>query len=174
VYVRTSGDPALVIDAVKREMQQLDRYFLLQAETLEVSLHDLLWVQRLSAGLLAVFGGLALLLSTIGIYGVIAYSVRQRTREIGLRLALGATVFDVRMLILREGIRLVAIGVVAGAVIALSAAGSVAGMLFLSGSRDAITFTLVPAILGVVGLMACWVPAMRATRVDPAVALRDE
>src|SRR5215831_18734779 len=114
LYFRTAGDPANVLATVKREMQILDRNFLLQAETLDVTIRELLWVQRLSAGLLAVFGSLALVLSTIGIYGVIAYSVRQRTREIGVRIALGASSTDVRRQILREGMRLVAIGIVAG------------------------------------------------------------
>jgi predicted permease len=174
LYFRTAGDPANVVPAVKREMQLLDRNFLLQAETLDVTMRELLWVQRLSAGLLAVFGTLALVLSTIGIYGVIAYSVRQRTREIGLRIALGASLGEVQTQILREGMRLVMIGVAVGAVISLMAADSVSGLLFLRSPRDWFTFTLVPSILGLVGVVACWIPAMRAARVDPAVALRDE
>jgi putative ABC transport system permease protein len=100
--------------------------------------------------------------------------VRQRTREIGVRLALGATVDDIRWMILREGARLVGIGVVAGAAVSLAAAGRVGGMLFLRNPRDVLTFTLVPAILALVGVVACWIPALRATNVDPSVALRDE
>jgi ABC-type antimicrobial peptide transport system permease subunit len=159
---------------VKRELQLLDPKLMLQAETLSVSIRDLLWVQRLCAGLLAIFGGLALLLSTIGIYGVISYSVRQRTREIGVRLALGATPADVQALILRDGIRLVAIGVLIGAVLSLASAGSVGGLLFLRDPRDIFTFTLVPSVLVLVGVVACWAPARRATRIDPLNALRDE
>jgi ABC-type antimicrobial peptide transport system permease subunit len=115
-----------------------------------------------------------MVLSAIGIYGVIAYSVRQRTREIGIRMAMGATAIDVQMMVLRQGIRLVAIGTAAGAVLALATAGSVGSMLFLSNPRDAFTFTLVPAILALVGIVASWIPAIRATRVDPSIALRDE
>jgi predicted permease len=174
MYVRAAGDPGPVIATVKRELQLLDPKLMLQAETLNVSIRDLLWVQRLCAGLLAIFGGLALLLSTIGIYGVISYSVRQRTREIGVRLALGATTRDVQTLILREGIRLVAIGVLIGAVLALASAGSVGGLLFLRDPRDIFTFTLVPSVLVLVGVIACWAPAHRATRIDPIHALRDE
>jgi ABC-type antimicrobial peptide transport system permease subunit len=123
---------------------------------------------------LAIFGVLALLLSTIGIYGVISYSVRQRKRELGIRIALGATPKEVRGMILREGIRLVAIGVIAGTILALSAAQSVVGMLVLRHPRDVFTFTLVPSVLVLVGLLACWGPARRAMRIDPAIALRDE
>ena len=174
LYVRTAGDPAAVMGAVRREVQALDGNLLLQEESLEFSIRELLWAQRLSAGLLAVFGALALLLATIGIYGVISYSVRQRTREIGVRLALGATVGDIHRMILHEGIRLVAIGVAAGGAVSLAAAGSVGSMLFLKNPRDVLTFVLVPAMLAVVGVIACWIPAMRATHIDPSVALRDE
>jgi putative ABC transport system permease protein len=100
--------------------------------------------------------------------------VRQRTREIGVRLALGATVGDIHRMILREGVRLVGIGVVAGGAVSLAAAGSVGSMLFLKNPRDVLTFTLVPAMLAVVGVVACWIPAIRATNIDPSVALRDE
>ena len=114
------------------------------------------------------------MLTTIGIYGVISYSVRQRTREIGVRLALGATIDDIHRMILREGTRLVGIGVVTGEAVSLGAAGSIASMLFLKNPRDVATFTLVPAALVAVAAMACLVPAMRATSIDPSAALRDE
>jgi macrolide transport system ATP-binding/permease protein len=174
LYVRTAGNPDAVVGTVRRELQALDRNLLLEVESLETSVRELLWAQRLSAWLLAVFGALALLLATVGIYGVISYSVRQRTREIGVRLALGATVGDVQRMILREGVRLVAIGVAAGGAVSLAAAGSVGSMLFIKNPRDALTFTMVPAVLAAVGVVACWIPAIRATRIDPSVALRDE
>src|SRR5438045_7498026 len=100
------------MSAVRRALQSLDGKLLLQTESLQTSIRELLWAQRLSAGLLAVFGGLGLLLAVIGIYGVISYSVRQRTREIGLRMALGATVENVRRMVVWEGMRLVVVGVV--------------------------------------------------------------
>jgi putative ABC transport system permease protein len=174
LYVRTAGEPEAVMGAVRREVQALDGDLLLQVESLETSIRELLWAQRMSAALLAVFGALALLLATVGIYGVISYSVRQRTREIGVRLALGATVGDIHRMILLEGIRLVGIGVAAGGAVSLAAAGSVGGMLFLKNPRDAPTFVLVPAMLALVGVVACWIPAIRATNIDPSVALRDE
>ncbi len=174
LYVRTAGDPEAVMGEVRRQVQSLDGNLLLQTETVQTSIRELLWAQRLSAGLLAAFGALALLLATIGIYGVVAYSVRQRTREIGVRLTLGATVGDVRRMILWEGSRLVAIGVLAGYAVSLAAAGSVGSMLFVKNPRDLVTFTLVPALLAAVGVIACWIPAIRATSTDPSTALRDE
>jgi putative ABC transport system permease protein len=155
-------------------VQALDRNLLLQAESLQVSIRDLLWAQRLTAGFLAIFGLLALLLSSIGIYGVISYSVRQRTREIGIRMAMGATPGDVQMMIVREGVRLVAIGVLAGFAVSLAVADSVSVMLFMKNPRDLVTFALVPSLLTLVGIVACWVPAIRAIRIDPSIALRDE
>ena len=174
LYVRTAGDPETVMPAVRRAVQSLDGNLLLQTETLRTSIRELLWAQRLSAGLLAVFGGLGLLLAVIGIYGVISYSVRQRTREIGLRMALGATVANVRGMIVAEGMRLVSLGVVLGGLVSLALAGSVRNLLFLESPRDAITFTVVPVVLALAGMAACWIPARRSTRVDPSAALRDE
>ena len=174
IYVRTAVDPALVIAAVCRELQPLDRNLMLQAESLQDSIRNLLWAQRFSAWLLTIFGALALLLSMIGIYGVIAYSVRQRRREIGIRMALGATPGDVQFMVLGEGVRLITLGVIAGSIISLAVAGSVESMLFLKSSRDMFTFTLVPAMLTLVGILACWAPAIRSSHADPSSALRDE
>jgi ABC-type antimicrobial peptide transport system permease subunit len=124
--------------------------------------------------MLAIFGLLALLLATIGIYGVVSCVVAQRVREFGIRMALGATAADVQLMLLREGIRLVAGGVLAGMVLSLLGSRAVEGMLFVVSSRDAVTFVLVPSILTLVAILACWIPARRATRIDPMVALRDE
>ncbi|HEY1272165.1 MAG TPA: FtsX-like permease family protein, partial [Terriglobales bacterium] len=115
-----------------------------------------------------------LLLSTIGIYGVISYLVQQRVREIGVRMALGATAGNVQRMILMEGARMVAAGVIIGIAVALAAARAVASMLFAISPSDARTFILVPVLLAIVAAVACWFPALRATRIDPAVALRDE
>jgi ABC-type antimicrobial peptide transport system permease subunit len=105
---------------------------------------------------------------------VISYSVRQRTREIGIRMAMGATSGDVQMMIVREGVRLVSIGVLAGFAVSLAVADSVSAMLFMKNPRDLVTFALVPALLTLVGIVAYWVPAIRAIRIDPSIALRDE
>jgi putative ABC transport system permease protein len=174
IYVRTASDPAPVIAAVRRDLQGLDPQLLLQAETFDLTIRDLLWSQRLSAMLLSVFGGLALVLAVVGIYGVISYSVRQRRREMGIRMALGAAPHDVQYLVLGEGVRLIAFGVIGGSILALALAGSVESMLYLSNPRDMFTFTLVPAFLTMVGVLACWIPARRSSEADPAVALREE
>jgi len=174
LYVHTSGDPDAVLGAVRQQVRTLDRNLVLDAESIRTTIRASLWAQRLSAGLLALFGILALLLATIGIYGVIAYGVHQRTREIGLRMALGASTGDVQRLIVGEGMRLVAIGVLAGTIISLATSRNVKSMLFAVSERDAVTFVLVPAILALVAILACWIPARRATHIDPAIALRDE
>jgi len=100
--------------------------------------------------------------------------VRQRRREMGIRMALGATPADVQLMVLGQGIRLIAMGVIAGSILALGLAGMVQSMLFLSTPRDMFTFTMVPAVLALVGVLACWAPAMRSANADPSQALRDE
>jgi macrolide transport system ATP-binding/permease protein len=174
VYARTARDPEAVAAAVKQSMQPLERNFLLQAESVGKVVREALWAQRLSALLLSIFGGLAMLLAAIGIFGVVSYSVGQRVREFGVRMALGATPAEVQGLVLREVMRMVAFGVLTGLGIALVGAEAVKRMLFVVGPRDAVTFILVPSVLTLLALLACWIPARRITRIDPAMALRDE
>jgi predicted permease len=174
LYIRTAGGPDAVLASVRSEVQAMDGNLLLQAETVETTIRQSLWAQRLSAGLLAAFGMLALLLATIGIYGVVSYLVANRVREFGIRMALGATATDVQLMLVREGVRLVAGGVLLGLALSLIGSRAVESMLFVVSSRDAVTFILVPAILTLVAVLACWIPARRATRIDPMVALRDE
>jgi ABC-type antimicrobial peptide transport system permease subunit len=114
------------------------------------------------------------LLAIVGIYGVISYTVTQRVREIGVRMALGATMGDVERMVLAQGIQLVGIGVAVGLGVALVASRLVANMLLVISPLDALTFILVPSILGFVAIVACWLPAHRAARIDPATALRSE
>ena len=174
IYLHTRGDPDGVLPAARQQIRGLDRNLVLDAKSAATTVSESLWAQRLSADLLAVFGGLALLLAILGIYGVISYSVHQRTRELGIRSALGASAGDIQALILREGVRLVAIGVVAGTLLALAGSYAVSSLLFVIGAHDAVTFVLVPALLTMVAIVACWLPARRATLVDPAITLRDE
>ena len=129
---------------------------------------------RLGSTLLAVFGGLALLLATIGVYAVMAFSVGQRTREIGVRVALGARQAEIIAMFLREGWRLAAIGVVVGVALSAAVARVLASAFLGLRISDAIVFALGSLMLSLAVLMACWIPARRAAGVDPMVALRSE
>ena len=124
--------------------------------------------------LLSIFGGLALVLASVGIYGVISYAVSQRTREIGVRMALGARPADVLRMILAEGLKLVAVGVALGVAAALMLTRLLEGMIYGVSMRDPLIFVLVNLLMVAVSLAACYVPALRATRVDPITALRYE
>ncbi len=174
VYVRSGSDPARAAAAVRRAIAPLDRNLLLEANSVPELIRDGLWAQRLSANLLGAFGLLALLLAGVGIYGVVSYSVVQRAREFGVRMALGATSREVQKLVLAEALRVVAVGILAGDAIALAASQAIRSLLLVTSPRDAATFILVPAVLGLVAVAACWLPALRATRIDPASALREE
>ncbi len=129
---------------------------------------------RLTAVLLGAFAGLALLLGAVGVYGVIAYTVGERTREIGLRIALGAGVGDVVGMVLRQGALLAAAGIGAGLLASLAATRALAGLLYGVTATDPLTFAVVPAVLAAAALLATWLPARRASRVDPMTALRGD
>jgi predicted permease len=174
LYLRTYGDPGAVAASVRRNVQALDGGLLLRSEGYDKTIREALWAQRLSAALLAAFGILALLLASMGIYGVVSYSINQRAREIGVRIALGATTGQVRRMLLLQGFRMVGSGMLLGLAVAAAASKAVQGMLFRASPWDAATFTTVPLILSVVAFAACWIPALRVTRIDPANALRDE
>jgi len=124
--------------------------------------------------LLTLFAGVALVLAAVGIYGVISYSVAQRTSEFGIRIALGAAPQDVLSMVLGQGLMLGAVGVVLGAGGALALTRYIRGLLFGISSFDPLTFIVMAAVLTTVTLAACWIPARRATRVDPMIALRYE
>jgi putative ABC transport system permease protein len=128
----------------------------------------------MGALLLGVFGALALLLAGVGLYGVMSFSVTQRTREIGVRMALGASRRAVLLLALGEGMKLVTVGVAFGLAVAVAVAQWLSSFLYGVSAIDVVTFAGVPALLAAVALLACWIPARRATKVDPLVALRCE
>ena len=173
--VRAEGDLYAAARAVQKAVWAIDPdQPVAGVRPLEDLLRGTVAERRLSMGLLAAFGVLALVLAAIGIYGVMAFSTAQRTRELGIRLALGAQPRDVLRLILRDGVRLSAVGVGVGVVGALVASRVVSSMLFGITPTDPLTFTAVVSILGSAALLACYIPARRATRVDPVIALRQE
>ncbi len=129
-------------------------------------------MQQFMMRLLAVFAGLALLLATVGIYGVISYSVSQRTHEIGVRMALGAQRRDIIRLVVGQGLVLIVIGTAAGIVAALALTRFMATVLFNVSPTDPLTVVSISLLLGAVAFLACYLPARRATKVDPMVALR--
>ena len=132
------------------------------------------WIVRTAAALVSLFGGLALVLAVVGVYGVVAYGVARRTREIGIRTALGARRATVLRMILREGLVMTLGGAVPGMLLALGLGRVFSGMLYQVSPMDPVAFTLAPVVLVVVALVACWLPARRAARLDPLVALRNE
>lgn len=175
LIIKTSVEPAGLIGAVKKEVQAVDKdQPLANLATLEDLLHRSVAPRRFSLHLLEMFALLALILSAAGLYGVIAYSVAQRTHEIGIRMALGATRVDVLRMVVGQGVKLVGMGVAVGLVAALCLARSIESLLFQVSATDATTFIAVPLLLIAVALLACYVPARRATKVDPLIALRYE
>jgi ABC-type antimicrobial peptide transport system permease subunit len=133
-----------------------------------------LWLVKAGATLFSVFGGLALGLSVVGLYGIKAYSVARRTREIGIRMALGAEGKTVQWMILREGIAMVVAGLALGLLLAFGTGKIVSSILFQISSTDPFAFTIAPAVLMIAALLATWVPARRATKISPMAALRTE
>jgi putative ABC transport system permease protein len=173
--VRTSGDPQNMLGPVRREIQRLAPGILVSdLQTMPQIIHESLWAPRLGAILFAAFGALAGLLTVVGIYGVISYSVGQRTREMGIRMALGAQAGNVLRQVLAEGMILVAWGIVLGLCATVTISGVLSTMLFGVSTRDPLTLAVVILILLSTAWAACYVPALRATRVDPMMALRDE
>jgi predicted permease len=171
--VRTTTDPSAMLATVRREVAALDST---QAVTLVATMDQLVAANlarpRFSAVLLNWLSGLALLMAAIGIYGVLAVSVAQRTGEFGIRLALGAQRADILKLVIGQGIRLVAVGLALGLAASLALARLMERLLFGVGANDPSTFALIAVLLMAVALLACWIPARRATKVDPLVALR--
>jgi putative ABC transport system permease protein len=175
VVARTSVDPISLANACRSEVQSVDK----NQPVYNLRTMDQIWTEsiasrRLTMFLLSAFAFVALLLATVGIYGVISYSVTQRTKEIGIRLALGAETGDVLKLILKQGLLLVLTGIALGLTAALVLTRWLEKLLFGVSPTDTLTFVAVSLILAVVGLAACLVPARRAARVDPMVALRYE
>ncbi len=175
VAIRTEVPPQTIIAAVKQAVQSVDKdQPLANVKTMEQLLSESVGQRRLSMMLLGLFAAIALILASIGIYGVMSYSVEQRSREIGIRMALGAARGSVLQLVMRQGMSLVIVGLVLGILGAIGLTRFMATQLFGVNPTDPATFTLVAVGLALVAMVATLVPAMRATRVDPLVALRQD
>jgi len=171
--VRTADDPKRLLTAVRREVATVAPTWMIERpRTLAEHIGASLLPQRIAAGILGSFGVVALLLAAVGLYGVVAFAVAQRTREIGIRVALGAQSSEVLRLMLRQGMTLAGIGLLVGLPLAIGAGKLVSGFLLGSGAADPLVFIVAAVTLGLVTLVASYVPARRASRVDPIVALR--
>ncbi len=175
LVVRTAAEPQNIIAAIRNEVRGLDATLpVFDVKALSEHTRLAFFPLRLGAVVLGSFGALALLLAAIGIYGVTAYSVAQRTRELGIRMALGADARALVRLIVRQGLTLAAIGLTFGLLGAVLLARLMSGLLSGVSAFDPLTFALIAGGLLCVALLACWIPARRATKVDPLIALRCE
>jgi ABC-type antimicrobial peptide transport system permease subunit len=172
--VRTQGDAALLATQIPEAVRQATGLPVTDVRSMTEVVSRSTSRQRFNMWLMTVFGACALLLAAIGIYGLMAYSVEQRTQEIGIRLALGANVASVKRMVVRQGMILAVIGVIVGLASAFGLARLMQTMLFGVTTRDPLVFAGVPVLLTLVAFVAVWVPAHRASRVDPVVALRYE
>ena len=173
--VRTDGDPTALISSIRSALAQVDKGLpMADVATMNEIMSSSVAQPRLEAVLLGLFGGLAMILAAVGIYGVMSYSVSERTSEIGIRMALGASPASILRMVCKQGLTLTAIGLAAGLVLALGLTRLISKLLFGVSPTDPVTFVMIAVLLALVALLACWVPARRATKVDPLVALRYE
>ena len=173
--VRSGGNSAEIVSAARNQIRALDPAMAVyNIQTMQEHLRDAFFLPRLAATLFGVFGAIGLILAAVGLYGVMSYSVSRRTREIGIRMALGAQASQVQQLIVRQALFLTAIAVVIGLPAAFALAKLFTSVLYGIHSDDPVTFAVVPVFLAVVALSACWLPARRAARVDPQIVLRCE
>ena len=174
LVTRTTANPEDLAAAIRREVAQLDPDLPVSASTMEEVVAESIWQPRLYATLFGAFAGGALLLALIGIYGVMAFLVQTRTHEIGVRMALGATTRDVFKLIVGRGMKLTAVGVLIGVGGAIALTRLMHSLLFNTSATDPVTFILISLLLSFAAFLACYLPARRAAKVDPLVALRYE
>ena len=175
VSVRTHGDPVKLVPAIRQQVQATDKNQpVFNARSMEQVIAESITARRFAMLLLTIFAAVALLLASVGIYGVMSYSVTQRTHEIGIRMALGAQRGDVLKMVVGQGMVLVLIGVGLGLIGALGVTRVLSSLLFGVGATDPATFGGIAALFFAVALVACYVPARRAVKVDPLIALRYE
>jgi putative ABC transport system permease protein len=174
-FVRTSGDPAVLLPSVKAEIREVNRnQAFLSVSTIAQLVDKTTAQRRFNLLWLGAFAVLALILAIVGLYGLISFSTAQRTKEIGVRMALGAQQSDVLKLVMQEGISLALIGVSVGLLVVAATSRLMKSLLFGISSTDPLTFSSVAILLTLVALLACYLPARRAMKVDPLVALRHE
>jgi predicted permease len=176
IHLKVSGEAGM-LQSVRREIREFDPALpVLSLKTMRQHLEASadLWIMRTGATLFTIFGAVALLLAMIGLYGIRSYTVARRTREIGIRMALGANARDTLRLVVREGAALTAIGASSGLALSFLVGKVLASMLYQVSGSDVVVFLAAPAVLAAVSLLACYVPARRAARVDPMIALRYE
>jgi putative ABC transport system permease protein len=175
LVVRTKGDPLSLAAPVRQQVLAADpNQPVFNTRTMEELVSRSTGQRRFAMTLLTIFAGVALLLAAVGLYGVMSYTVTQRTHEIGIRMALGARGGDILGMVVRQGMVLVVLGVVIGVVAALLLTRVMSGLLYGVSASDPVTFGGISLLLAVVAFLACYIPARRATRVDPMVALRYE
>jgi ABC-type antimicrobial peptide transport system permease subunit len=174
LLVRAETNPDIVAATLARLVKRLDPNVKASSTLLEKSVGRWVWFSQVGATLSSALGLLALLLAAVGIYGVMSYSVTQRTREMGIRMALGASQDDVLKLVVGQGLRLTLLGAAIGFLISLAVTRVMAGMLYGVKPTDPVTLVSVSLLLTAVAVLACYIPARRATKVDPMVALRYE
>jgi putative ABC transport system permease protein len=175
LVIRTEAEPAALVAAVRGEVRALDKDLpLYGVKTMEDYLDESVAARRLNMLLVGVFAAVALLLAGVGIYGVISHSVTERTREIGIRMALGASSQDALRLVVRRGMTLALMGVGLGLTGSVALTWLMKNLLFGVSATDPLTFVVIALLLTLVALLACWIPARRAAKVDPMIALRYE
>ena len=175
IQVRTLGKPEGAVATVRGQVQSIDASLAItNVQTIGETVNQGLWAPRMGAALLALFGGLALILAAVGVYGVLSYSVNQQTHEIGIRMALGAQRGSVLTMVVGQGLKLAAAGLAVGFIGAWVAMRVLSSLLFDVSTHDPVTFGGVSLVLLTVAVLACFIPARRATRVDPIIALRYE
>jgi putative ABC transport system permease protein len=173
LVVRTGGDPLALVPAVRRELRAVaPDQPITSVSTMAARVAETLGAPRARMALLLLFACLAVMLAGVGTYGVVAYGVAQRRGELGVRLALGAPQGELARLVMRQGIALTVAGLALGVGVALAAGRVLRGLLFGVSPTDLPTFVIVPCVVGAIALLATWLPARRATRIDPAATLR--
>jgi putative ABC transport system permease protein len=173
IIVRTSSDPQGIVAATRRVIAAIDPDLAVASvSTMEDAMSASLAAPRFTTGLLSGFAAVALVLVAVGLYGVLSYGITQRTHEIGIRMALGARAGHVLGMVVREAVLMVVLGIVVGGAGALAVSRVMTSLLFETSATDPLTLTIVVLVLGVVGALAAYLPARRATRVDPLIALR--